>query len=373
MAMTKSKKGKITLEQKNQAETEIGEQSKTIKYDTKDYTIGYLVSAFQPDKENDTLMDFGDKRFFIPEYQRNSVWDDADRSAFIESILLGFPIPFLFFCERDDGTIEIVDGVQRITTLHLFLADRFMLCKLAKLSALNGFMFSDLSEATKRKFQNKSLRIVVLEGDTPVEFRKDLFSRVNKSGRKINPSEFRRGTFPGRLTQFIEKCSENDKFKRLCPLNEQKVKRYARFELVLRFFAFVNSYKDFKHDVSPFLDTFLEKHQSSFDESQYEQEFTRMCNFVEEHFPLGFARTKQSVPNVRFEAISVGVALALRENPNLTVQNVNWLQSDEFDENTTSDSSNNPGRLEKRIEFVRDCLLKGEQWTQQLHFTKNVN
>jgi hypothetical protein len=368
--MSKAKKRILTFEQKSSAESEILRQSKTIRYDTKDYTIGYLVSAFHPDKEMNGATDFG-KRFFIPEYQRNSVWDDSDRSAFVESILLGFPIPFLFFCEREDGTIEIVDGVQRITTLYSFLTDHFVLSKLTKLSALNGFKFSDLSDATKRKFENKSLRIVLLEGDTPVEFRQDLFSRVNKSGRKINPSEFRRGTFPGRLTQFIEKCSENEQFKKLCPLNEQKIRRYARFELVLRFFAFVNTYKDFKHEVAPFLDVFLETHQSDFDEEQYRQEFSQMCDFVEKFFPLGFARTKQAVPNVRFEAISVGVALALRENPNLTVSDVNWLLSDEFEDHTTSDSSNNPGKLEKRVEFVRDCLLKGEQWTQQLHFTKN--
>jgi hypothetical protein len=358
--MAKNTKIEITPAQKTHGESEILRQSKTIKYNTKDYPIGYLVSAFHSDKESNSSNDFGDKRFFIPEYQRNSVWDDIDRSSFIESILLGFPIPFLFFCERDDGTIEIVDGVQRITTLHLFLTDRFVLRNLKKLSALNGFCFSDLSEATKRKFQDKSLRIVVLEGDVPVEFRQDLFSRVNKSGRKINSSEFRRGTFPGKLTQFIEKCSEDDKFIKLCPLNENKVKRYARFELVLRFFAFVNSYKEFKHEVSPFLDAYLEKHQNSFNEAQYKQEFSNMCDFVELYFPLGFARTKQSVPNVRFEAISVGVALALRENPNLVVANIDWLQSYEFEENTTSDSSNNPGRLGKRIEFVRDCLLKGE-------------
>jgi uncharacterized protein with ParB-like and HNH nuclease domain len=369
--MAKDKKKTVTAEQRTIAEAEIQKQSKTIKYDTKDYTIGYLVEGFHPKKESSGDEDFGNKRFFIPDYQRNSVWDDADRSAFIESILLGFPIPFLFFCEREDGTIEIVDGVQRVTTLEAFLHDRFYLSKMTKLSALNGFKFSDLSDATRRKFQNKSLRIVVLEGATPIEFRKDLFSRVNKSGRKINPSEFRRGTFPGALTQFIEKCSENERFKKLCPLNEQKVKRYARFELVLRFFAFVNNYKEFKHDVAPFLDFFLEQNQNNFDEKQYKDEFDRMCAFVEQYFPLGFARSKQSVPNVRFEAISVGVALALRENKNLTASSVDWLQSDEFEEHTTSDSSNNPGRLERRVEFVRDCLLEGEQWRQRLHFTKN--
>ena len=373
--MERTKNRIISTEERSIAELEIQKQSKTVKYDTKDYPIEYLVKAFQPQKEEGTLdfdssEDFA-KLFFIPDYQRKSVWNDENRSAFIESILLGFPIPFLFFCERDDGTVEIVDGVQRMTTLYTFLQNRFALSTLKKLSVLNGFRFSDLSDATQRKFKNKSLRIVVLEGATPVEFRQDLFSRVNKSGQKINESEFRRGTFPGKLTQFIEECSEDKKFKKLCPLSEKKAQRYAGFELVLRFFAFVNTYKEFKHDVAPFLDNFLEKNQNEFNENQYKDEFDKMCSFVERYFPLGFAKTRQAVPNVRFEAISVGVALALRKEPHLTVVDVEWLQSDEFAELTTSDSSNNPGRLERRVEFVRDCLLGGEQWRQQLNFTKS--
>jgi hypothetical protein len=357
--MAKTKKG-TSMEKKKEAEDQIIEQSRIIKYDTVNYAIDYLVEKFNPSKETIDNGSHDNGLFVIPDYQRNTVWDDNDRSAFIESLLLGLPIPFLFFCERENGIIEIVDGVQRITTLNSFINNNFILKNLSKLTALNGFKFGDFSEATQRKFRNKTLRIILLDGDTPVESRKDLFSRVNKSGRKINDAEFRRGTFPGKLTQFIERCSKEELFVSLCPLNEKKVERYARFELVLRFFAFVNKYKDFKHGVAPFLDLFLERNQNTFDEKAYKDEFDRMCKFVEQYFELGFARSKQSVPNVRFEAISVGVALALREDPSLitTKESVNgWLDSDKFKELTTSDSSNNPGRLEARVEYVRDCLL----------------
>jgi uncharacterized protein with ParB-like and HNH nuclease domain len=360
MAMAKAKRNNIIYEQKAAAENQIIEQSRIIKYDTVNYAIDYLVEKFNPSKESSADDNHGKGLFVIPDYQRNSVWDDNDRSAFIESLLLGLPIPFLFFCERDNGIIEIVDGVQRVTTLNSFIADNFALKNLSKLTSLNGFKFSDFSEATQRKFRNRTLRIILLDGDTPVESRKDLFSRVNKSGRKINDAEFRRGTFPGRLTQFIERCSKDSLFVKLCPLNEKKVDRYARFELVLRFFAFTEEYKEFKHDVAPFLDSFLERNQNTFDENKYMNEFERMCHFVEQYFEMGFAKSKQSVPNVRFEAISIGVALALRENPQLvtTRDDVNvWLSSDKFKALTTSDSSNNTGRLKDRIEFVKNSLL----------------
>lgn len=362
--MAKKKFNIPTSEQKMAAEEQIAKLNKTVRYDTQDYTIGYLVSAFYPKKKleeyNDEDISEAKKRkmrFFIPDYQRNSVWDANNRSMFIESILLGFPIPFLFFCQRADGNIEIVDGVQRIMTLHSFLENGFALAKLPKLSALTGFKFVDLSESTRRKFENRTLRIILLDDNTPEDVRQELFSRVNRGGKKINPAEFRRGTFPGKLTEFIEKCSKNKIFIDLCPLTKNKVERYTRFELVLRYFAFIDHYQECPKEVSPFLDDFLDENQNNFDEKKYNDEFIRMCLFVKKYFPLGFAKSKQSVPNVRFEAIAVGVSLALRENPALEVENIEWIDSDDFKSTTTSDASNNTKRLVERVEYVRDSLL----------------
>lgn len=354
-----TRKSKITAEQRIAAENEVLQQSRTVRYDTKDYTIGYLVSEFSPDKEMSGEDVVSKKTFYIPDYQRNSVWNDKDRSLFIESILLGLPIPFLFFCELENGTMEIVDGVQRITTLYSFMRNQFKLSCLQKLTSLKDFRYFDLSDAMQKKFKNRSMRIIVLDGDTSLAFRQDLFSRVNRSGKPISDAEFRRGTFPGEFTSFIEKCSKEPLFVKLCPLSKGKVDRYARFELVLRFFAFVNNYMDFKHDVAPFLDAYLLEHQETFDQESFHHEFEKMCLFVEKYFPNGFAKPDsiKAVPNVRFEAIAVGVALALRKNPLLEPEDMSWLDSEEFKKTTTSDASNNPGRLRERVEFVKNSLI----------------
>ena len=98
-----------------------------------------------------------------------------------------------------------------------------------------------------------------------------------------------------------------------------------------------------------------------FDETSFHTDFQRMVSFVQENFPYGFAKTEKAkaTPRVRFEAISVGVALALRERPDLKIENIDWINSDEFKEYTTSDASNNEGKLKLRVEYVRDQLLKG--------------
>lgn len=338
---------KITTELVEKAELQIKEFQKQIEYDTKDYTIEHLVDKFNKEE------------FFIPQYQRKFVWRPKNKSLFIESVLLGLPIPFMFFAGCEDGRLEIVDGAQRMQTLVEFVSNKLKLSNLEKLTCLNGFKFKDLTQAQQRKFNNKTFRVIVLDEKTTPDVRQDLFNRINTSGMKATDSEVRRGSYPGPLTTFIEKCTENADFIKLCPVSSGKNLRQERFELVLRFFAYLNNYQSFVHNVNGFLNDFLIDNLETFNEEQYQTEFIQMLNFVGANFEFGFAKTQNAstTPRVRFEALSVGVALALRENPDLTVENVDWLESAEFKQLTTSDASNNQNKLVGRIEYVRDKLL----------------
>jgi len=200
---------------------------------------------------------------------------------------------------------------------------------------------------------------VVLDEKTTPDIRQDLFNRINTSGVKASDSEVRRGSYPGPLTDFVEKCCRNELFVTLCPVSKSKAVRQERFELVLRFFAYLYNYKKFEHEVSQFLNQFLSENLHTFDEEQYRSDFEGMLSFVHDNFEFGFAKSKNATttPRVRFEAISVGVALALKERPDLHIDNVDWLNSEEFKELTTSDASNNEGKLATRVEYVRDKLL----------------
>ena len=228
-----------------------------------------------------------------------------------------------------------------------------------KLNLLDGFSFSDLSTATQRKFLNRTFRVVVLDEKTTPDIRQDLFNRINTSGVKASDSEVRRGSYPGPLTDFVEECCRTELFVTLCPVSKSKAVRQERFELVLRFFAYLYNYKKFEHEVSQFLNQFLSENLHTFDEEQYRSDFEGMLSFVHDSFEFGFAKSKNATttPRVRFEAISVGVALALKERPDLHIDNVDWLNSEEFKELTTSDASNNEGKLAARVEYVRDKLL----------------
>lgn len=340
---------------KDAAESQIKDRLQEVKYDQKDFTVRHLVEDYQ------------EGSFYIPDYQRDPIWSPKEQCRFIESVLLGLPIPFMFVAEVEAGTLEIVDGVQRISSLEAFLADDLILEDLEKLPLLVGFKYSDLPQSRQMKFGNRSLRIIVLDEATTPEIRREIFDRVNTSGKKANPAEIRRGSKSGPFMTFVKSMAEDPTFRRICPMSSLLYKRREGEELVLRFFAYSDKYQKFEHDVFRFLDEFVDDNLKKFDKKRMQLEFKRTMQFVEKYFPPGgFGRTPTAkmTPRVRFEAIAVGVNLALREKPDLVPSlQLEWLKDDStgpstFSTLTRTHASNSSVRLANRVEFVRDELLK---------------
>lgn len=266
----------------------------------------------------------------------------------------------MFVADIDDGRLEIVDGAQRIQTLEQFINDDLVLKNLKILSRLENLKYTNLSKSQQRKFKTKALRLVVLEDSTSIERRQEIFNRINTSSVKAKPSEIRRGNFNSPLMKFIIVLSSDPVFQSICPVSQALIDRREREELILRFFAYSESYKSFKHDVGKFLDKFLVDNEDSFDRDRAKDEFRKTMDFITRFFPYGLAKSKKakSTPRVRFEAISIGVNLALREDENLVPKSMEWLKSEEFLFHTTTHASNSGPKLRGRIEYVKNQLIR---------------
>lgn len=341
---------------------QISEKKQDIKFDTRDYPINYLVSQYAKEE------------FYIPlEYQRNFVWGHKDRCSFIESILMGLPIPFMFFADTDDGRIEIVDGAQRTQTLVQFCQNDLELQGLEVLTDSNGFVFQDLAPAIQRKFLNTNIRVVFLEEGTTEKVRQEIFKRINTRGLQVKPAEARRGAFEGKFKDFLEECVKMQKFNDLAPRTKITEDRYEGFEMVSRFFAYLDNYENdfqgYTGNVTQYIDNYV-KMQNQLTETNDKmivscrERFVGMLDYAEKILgKRGFRKTltSKSTPRARFEALSIGIALALRENPELPVRDVSsWIDGDEFAKWTRSDAANNKNKLVGRIDFVKNKLLLGE-------------
>ncbi|KKJ00505.1 hypothetical protein PROH_08310 [Prochlorothrix hollandica PCC 9006 = CALU 1027] len=348
----------ITTTRRDEAEAEIRDKQKPIDYDTKEYPVEILVQKYDEGRSED------ENELFIPDYQREMAWDDARQSKFIESVLLGLPIPYIFVADipdkENEGRLEIIDGSQRIRTLAKFLSNELKLSKLEKLEKLNDFRFSDLSLPRQRRFKRTTLRMIQLTEKATEDIRRDMFERINTGSVVLNDMEKRRGIQRGPFLNFIHQLSQNDDFLELCPFTSNDIDRREPQEFVLRFFAYLNNYQNFKRQVNKFLNEYLETNNNdNFDEQKMKAEFESMLSFVRTYFPHGFRKGEKhtTTPRIRFEAIAVGTALALREENDLKPNSMTWLNSPEFKEYTTSDASNSKPKVKKRIEYVRDQLL----------------
>jgi hypothetical protein len=340
-----------------EGEKQIAELQKIVDYEIKEYTIELLVHKYKEGEANDT------NDIFIPKYQRKFIWDESKQSLFIESLLLGLPIPYMFTADspENEGRSEIVDGSQRLRTLRYFLENKLVLVNLEKLTKIEGFRFCDLPLSRQRRFKKKTIRLIELTEKADWEVRKDIFSRINKTPSLLSDMEIRRGVYEGKFLDFIQECAGNIKLHMLCPVSEKRTEREEYAEMVLRFFAYSDKYMKFVHRVDEFLNTYTQDMSKHFDAAQMAEDFENMLDFVEKHFPYGFKKTENhaSTPRVRFEAIAVGVNLALKEKPNLklSVPVIEWLESVAFLDQVTTDAANNRNKVIGRIEFVRDKLL----------------
>jgi hypothetical protein len=361
---TNQKESMLTDEQLNRLEDQITEEKKTVDFDTREFTIEFLVKKYMDNSDS------GENDIFVPDYQREFVWDAERQSKLIESITLGLPIPIIFLAEDQNGRLEIVDGSQRIRTLAAFLSGELKLEGLEKLTEMNGIRFDDFPASRKRKINNTAIRMIVLSDAATEDVRNDLFERINRGSDLLRNMEKRKGSKQGRFTDLIYKeCAKNPLLAPLTPLAKSVINRQEKEELILRFFAFSEQYPHYSriaYGVSSALDDYMKEKNNSLSQKEEEtmtEDFQLMLKYVKASFQFGFTAGKgKYVSRPMFEAISVGVHLALKTRPDLPQQEVDierWMKDSTFRSVISGErQTHSAKKILARVEYVRDQLLR---------------
>lgn len=223
-----------------------------------------------------------------PDFQRSFVWDNRRKSQLIESLMLGIPLPAFYFSETEKGTYQVVDGLQRITTIHNFMHNEFSLRYLEYLnknntSGLNqeGLWFETderkkgIDGIYKMQILKTQLSINIIEKSSPSKVKFDVFRRVNTGGKPLNSQEIRNCLSNNAVRQFINDLARSPEFEKATNYSIKNIRMEAQ-ELVLRFIAFwhVQFYDtkklEYKGDMQSFLDEMIdilnkEKNMAYFD------------------------------------------------------------------------------------------------------------
>jgi hypothetical protein len=349
----------VSSEQLAAAEAEIVDRTRRIEFYMTEYSVELLAEKM--DREE----------FVIPAYQREFTWEPKRKSRFIESLIMGLPVPFLFFWEMENGRLEIVDGSQRLRTLHEYILGGMELGELEELPSLQGTRFEDLSTSRQRKIKNRSIRGIVLNEHADDQARFDMFERINTGSKVANTAEVRRGALRGPFLDLVMELARSPLFAELAPVSGKSERERIREELVTRFFAYGDGLDGYRERPAQFLFEYTKRMNERMEAEHdladtYRLRFQRMLDFVRRAFPQGFRKptNPNSTPRARYEAIAIGSYLALRDRPNLfdrVPDTSEWLASDEFADVTTSDAANTRAKLHGRIEFVRAALVAGAE------------
>lgn len=305
----------------------------------------------------------------IPPWQRDFVWTPKMASAFIESLLLGLPVPGIFLA-RDPDTKEfyIVDGQQRLRSLMGFYEGnfpqgsgdrRFALTGVAP--RFKGMTYNDLKELDRRELNNSLIHATVVKQDFPVDDDTSLyqiFKRLNSGGRPVNPHEIRRAVYQGALMDEIERLNDNSHWREIVG---KPSLRFRDREMILRFMAMLHMGDKYSSPMEEFLNVFVQTNRNP------DEAWMRDTSDLFERTVKAFA---ESMGNSAFRVIggrvvnaavfdSMSVALATRIKLNgipsdAAIQEVhNHLISDEAYFDAITQGTSQERSVERRLKIAK--------------------
>lgn len=203
-----------------------------------------------------------------PKFQRREAWTRPRKSKFIESLILGLPIPQIILAERKDkkGTYVVIDGKQRLLSIRQFFSDaqdelfpRLKLTGLDSLPFLNDCSFLDIEndpslEDYATAIENQSIRTIVIKNWPNEEFLYNVFLRLNTGSLPLAPQELRQALHPGPFIDFADQFSiDSNQIKYILNIKKPDY-RMRDVELVIRYFAFQNFIQDYSGNLKKFFD-----------------------------------------------------------------------------------------------------------------------
>jgi len=251
---------------------EIDKTRKNIRTDSYSMSIGEWISLYEKEEID-----------IHPEFQRFFRWSDYQKSAFIESILLGIPIPPIFVSQREDGVWDVVDGLQRLSTIYEFVGllkeedpeeqleekEKLMVAleNTTYLPSLKGKKWDDsndkdnsLTQAQRLLIKRAKISVNIVEKESDAMIKYELFQRLNQGGSIATHQEMRNCMLlmlNKELFNLMRSLANYDSFKNCIALSDRLEEEQYDMELVLRFILLFDKHENKINELGGDVNTFL--------------------------------------------------------------------------------------------------------------------
>jgi hypothetical protein len=257
------------------------------------------VPSFDPSTEN-----AGD----LAGFQRKFVWKPAQMERFVESLLLGFPVPGIFLVQQPDKSLLVLDGQQRLRTLQAFYRNDFPLDDVV--DRFKGKKYKDLDEEERRTLDNIFIHATIMKYDPTPEGASSVYSifeRLNAGGTNLHPHEIRVALHNGKLVNLIRDLNNTASWRALYGTPNSRLKDQ---EIILRWVALFTEAAKYERPLKAFLNSFLFRHRGleGLDAPLLTRLFVAACDAVNAGIGRAAFRASGAVNAALVDSVLVGVA-----------------------------------------------------------------
>ena len=253
-------------------------------------------------------------------FQREFVWKKPQCDRFIESLLLGLPVPGIFLVKEASGKLLVLDGQQRLRTLAAYVGG-ILQGKEFTLEYVQdqwkGRRYKTLEPEHRRRLDDSIIHATIVRQDEPAEDQSSIyliFERLNSSGTVLQPQEIRVALYHGEYASLLSRLNENTFWRELYG---KKSARLKDIELILRFFSLYYSSQSYKKPMKEFLNKSMavNKTLGSHSADELSALFSNVVNLIHKSIGKGAFRLKTAVNAALVDSLMVGVASRLSSGP----------------------------------------------------------
>jgi len=295
--------------------------------------IQYSITSYGADYPVDSLVKrMTNGSIYVPKFQRGYVWNIKQASRFIESLLLGLPVPGIFLAkEQDTQKLLVIDGQQRLRTIEYFYEGNFKPTerefKLQGISPkFEGLTYKTLSEEDRRGLDDSIIPATVVKQDEPSDDDSSIyqiFERLNTGGVKLQPQEIRACIYHGEFNELLAEMNNNQAWRNIYGSVDKRMKDQ---ELILRFLALYFEGKHYQKPMKGFLNKFMGENRyfKKYSSEKIKEVFYNTIETAYKYLGDKAFKPKKQLNAAVFDAVMVGLSKRLE---NGTINNQKSVKS----------------------------------------------